>query len=257
MRVASSKAVIGAKIVTVQRSATFTFWQAYTLTKQTQILSAQSVDSAAQAITEERSTAKQLELLGKEVEASKDAAVAAKRAADTAAGELELSERPWISVESVRIPDDQSLIVGNKVIMTTVAVAIRNIGRSPATNVSVRVQLTMGGTGSFEDTVRGVCENAVGDNRTPFGQTIFQDKAGTPIEYPITLPPNEVAAYWKQPAGSFSVFGCAGYRSSFSRKSYYTAFIYAILLKKYPDSPIKIPGRDTFLQSALAGFITK
>lgn len=176
----------------------------------------------------------------------------ARRATDVQA-------RPWISVEDVSISGGEDLIVGEKVIMTTVAVAIKNIGHSPATHVAVRVQLSAFGSGSFEDVVRGVCQNAVGDTNTAFGQTIFQDKTGTPINYPIVLPPSETARYWKQGGGVFSVVGCAAYRSPLSREVYYTGFIYTILVlnRSYPTASARIPSKDILLQNALAGFITK
>jgi hypothetical protein len=181
-----------------------------------------------------------------------------QRQLDEARKATEVQVRPWISVENVNVPTNESLIVEEKIIMTTVAVAIKNIGHSPATHVAVRVGLTMAGTGSFEDLVRHTCDEVVGDTNTSFGQTIFQDKSGNSIEHPIQLPRNEVARYWTRPPGGvFSVFGCAAYRSPISNTPYYTGFIYDVLLRQYPEHPATIPGKDVFLQNALAGFITK
>ena len=162
-----------------------------------------------------------------------------------------------MSIESVSIPRDQALIIGKNLIMTTVAVAIKNVGHSPATNVVVRVQMSTEGTGSFEDIVRGECDNAVGDTNTPFGQKILQDKEGTPIDYPTKMSAKEVAQYWDQHGGAFSVIGCVAYRSGVSTETDYTGFIYTILLKEYPKVPARIPGDAIFLQDALGGFITK
>ncbi len=231
-------------------AAAFVGVQVKEMTYQTQILASQSESAVAGSLMDGMNTRKQLGIAQQQAKAAQDSVNAIRR-------QTIQQVRPWMSIEKVNVPEDESLIVNKRIIITTVAVTVKNIGHSPATHVAVRVLLSMEGTGSFEDTVRGECDNAVIDTDTPFGETIFQDRFGTPIEYPIRLSPNEVAQYWKQRGGAFSVIGCVAYKSPISQETYYTGFIYTILLRNYPEAPAQIPGKDVSLQNALGGFITK
>jgi hypothetical protein len=231
-------------------AAAFVLTQVRIMSYQTGVMYAQIQSSAAEDAINDLNVRSELKTAQQEAQA-------AQLAAGSSTQQVELSQRPWISVDSVTVPPNESLIVGKNLIMTTIAVDLTNIGHSPATNVAVRVQLIGAETGSFPDEVKGVCEDAEQDTNLPFGETIFQDKKGSPISYPTRLSPKEVVRYWAQGGGVFSVVGCAAYRSSVSKRHYYTGFIYDIFLKQYPTAPAQIPGNAVILQNALSGFITQ
>lgn len=187
---------------------------------------------------------------------TRQTASTANRSAITAARQLELSERPWISVENVRVPS--GLVIQKGAVLTIVAMDIKNIGHTPAIGVNAYLQLHPSG-GQVEIIVKRLCE---GNSSGPdgLGETIFPDKAGAPnISYPINLSKADLATFWSLPAEHhmLAVAGCVHYRSSISQTEYYTGFLYNLIVMPQPTEPTgAIPASSIQLQEAI-GLVVK
>jgi hypothetical protein len=175
--------------------------------------------------------------------------------------QLEITQRPWIMIEKVWIPADQSLIIGKNLIMTSPSVLVKNVGHTPAENVNVRVWMQLAENAPSEDEVNTACQNAIGDSNLGMGETIFPEREGSPVGYPTSLPKEDVKRYWETPDKHtivFPIIGCVAYRSNiFPKETYYTGFLYQTLLREYPSKPTSIPGKEVFLQNSLIGYLTR
>ena len=180
-----------------------------------------------------------------------------RKQSEIASRQLEQTQRPWIVIDEAKIADNDGLIIGQSAILTTVRIGVKNIGHSPATNFEIFPMLhCCGGLGS--DTVKGSCEGN-GNSLEGAGETIFQERQGLPIGYPVSLSKADVIAYWKLPPGqrTLSIVGCAIYRSPNSEGFYYTGFSYDLLVMAHlPPKTVRIPGNAIALQN-IFGFIVK
>jgi len=114
-----------------------------------------------------------------QMRSTEKAAIASKNSADTAAKELELSERPWISADIVH---NGPLMFDSSGASLSVRVLIRNTGHSPALNTTVVPLVSLGA----QDFAAAVMQP---DNRCEnFIQAELKDSSGTtvfPSEQPI------------------------------------------------------------------------
>lgn len=203
-------------------------------------------------------TSTQSVFTGLQIKPLRDSAAAAKSAAETAAREVEVSERPWIVIDNVRVPSNQTLIVGKSIVITTIGMDVKNIGHSPATNVTAHLILRLSG-GPEGDIVKGICEGAI-PPADGFGDIIFPDKIGPPASYPINLSKEDVGKFWDAPPTNriLAVAGCVDYRSPISREYYYTGFLYDIfVLPSYPTDTARIQPSNIVLQNSSLGFVVK
>jgi hypothetical protein len=102
----------------------------------------------------------------------------------TAREQLEMAERPWITVENIRIPSDEPLIVWKSTVMTVITFDVKNIGHSPATNVTAHVLLMPPG-GAVGEIVKSLCESNPPPPPEGFGETIFPDRLAGSLSYPV------------------------------------------------------------------------
>lgn len=177
--------------------------------------------------------------------------------------QLEASARPWLSVDSVSISVDNDFIFQKNFIQSSVAIHIKNIGHSPATNVRIFPQLQLEATQTTPsiDAVKSMCDG-VGSQTTieGLGETIFPDREGQPVGYLVGLQRKDVDRYWQDQPNRpdvLQIMGCVAYRSPLSGKPYYTGFIYMVTLPKYPAAPTIIPSQKVILVKILLGDIVQ
>ena len=185
--------------------------------------------------------------------ANKEAADAAKSAADTAARELELSERPWISADFSAV---SPLVIDSAGLRITIQTTITNVGHSPAVKAAESLKLYT----SFLLTpdpwkMRDeVCHEAERDSNailshtnTGLTQTWFPGNQPPRIAtYPISrdeiikgmVQPSQVPHGMNPPPWySVNIAYCASYYSSFSSKQYHTGYLLQIVRSKLLPPP--------------------
>lgn len=165
----------------------------------------------------------------KQAKSSETAAIAAKSAAETAAGELELSERPWVYAELSLSSPLTFDATGVHVIYT---VKLRNVGRSPAVHAQPMIVLV-----ALQNELEIVeWQKRMGCRRTvPItdseadqpGPTIFPDTDVPPEPFEGILNPGEIEKGLLKHARPGSrvvnlyLVGCIAYQSSFNAKKLY------------------------------------
>lgn len=169
--------------------------------------------------------------------ASKKSADAAKESADTAASQLEMAERPWISGP---ITVTGPFVIGTAVgAHLSVTFDMKNIGQSPASNVVKRAMLTTGEYGSGQDTIserKHLCDNLTNSILNSDGQFWFPETI-----FPNTETPEEDGTILSDPATqyfqkhsdetypTYRIVTCVAYMSTFNNDvAYYTGRIYGI-----------------------------
>lgn len=165
--------------------------------------------------------------------ANNKAAKAAKEAADTAAKQLELEERPWIDA-NITLNGPLTFDVNGASI--PLKIALRNSGHSPAMFTVISPLPLTGFKGvDAANHVQEVCQNAARISTTmpQFGITLFPN---TTFDSPesIGLGKEAMDAATKEPVGSHfhdkimspSVIVCMAYQPSFKPNTvYHTAYI--------------------------------
>lgn len=152
--------------------------------------------------------------------ANKKAADAAKSAADTAARQLELAERPWVDAD-IRINGPFAFNVNGASL--NVLITTRNTGNSPAFNTTSneRLMFISGGADPFQ--LRSeVCKGAVSQATTMgFGVSLFPN---TDSQTPTTvgLPKEEIEKAGKGQIVGMKLIVCLAYRPTFNNTSVYT-----------------------------------
>lgn len=158
---------------------------------------------------------------------TKKAADAAKESADTARKELELSERPWVSV-SMPVATDPLTTDSKGQVSTAIHIEIKNVGRTPAKGVMpVQVPFIFT-TGITDQILNEMCSHKV--EYEPLGQTVFPNERTPDASYSVAgqatqLAPNMFGV------GTASIVGCIIYKSFISDETYYTGFRYKVLVK--------------------------
>ncbi len=103
--------------------------------------------------------------------ANRDAANAATSAANTASRQLELTDRPWVSVEAfIASP----VIYDGKTIQANFSFVAKNIGHSPAQNVSIAPRLIPAFMGDdVREMQRRICDGAARDKTVHLKYVLF------------------------------------------------------------------------------------
>jgi hypothetical protein len=154
-----------------------------------------------------------------------------KQSIEISQKQLEMSERPWISVSLPLITEPLTIDSSGNV-STAIQFDAKNIGRTPAKEVIEEVPFVLTG-GFVYPTLQKLCSVNAGDTSVsgPIGQTLFPNESLMPTSYSVTghaikLSPGTYGA------GSFySVVGCIIYKSFVSDQTYYSGFGYTISVK--------------------------
>ncbi len=172
----------------------------------------------------------------RQTQATEIAASAAISAAKTAASQLELSDRPWVTVD---VFITSPLTYGTNGVQLNFSFVPKNIGHSPAQNVLIIPRLV---PVSMGDDIRGIqkeiCDSAPETNIAFPKYVLFPDE---PFSEPFGLDMSTEAltAHWgKRPPGKglpdpipIGIVGCADYTYETSSKRHQTGFAFDILMK--------------------------
>lgn len=163
------------------------------------------------------------------------AAIAAKSAAETAAKQLELTDRPWVTVDM--FINSPLISTDNGVQMDFVFVP-KNIGHSPAQNVSINPHLVPIFIGEdVREMQKRICESAVQDQSVNFKYVLFPNE---PYSEPmgLSMSVEAINAHWgKLPAGlhpdpiPITILGCVDYTYETSQRHHQTGFAIDVLMK--------------------------
>ena len=197
------------------------FWYAKIADQQKSVMNGQWAIMIAQWNT----MAKTLDEIQKQTGSSQVSASAARSAANTAANSLELSERPWISVD---VAISGPVVVSGRRLTMSVATQTRNIGHSVAVHVVMRSNIAPGtiAGGILKEQDR-LCRatrflSATSGNTE---DTVFPDKQGTGWNMQYSI--NEFFG----PSGTKNIVvpyivGCVDYQANFAARHYQTGFVY-------------------------------
>jgi hypothetical protein len=220
--------------------AAFSGWQLYEMrssSKDTHALAeaaeAQSRQALAQTIQNREALGKTEELIRetkRSADAAKLGAESAKKAADTGATQLEMSERPWVSAD-IAIEGPLRFDPVNKQLEITLGFVLKNTGHTPAANVSVDFEFfpKRVGVDPVVEQKKGCDAIAKGLRLgVGFGDTLFP---GDRLARAVTTGMSQDAIA-RARAGPFIlpiVAGCIDYQYAFGpAKHHQTGFIFAV-----------------------------
>ncbi|MFZ3262825.1 MAG: hypothetical protein WA172_02395 [Terriglobales bacterium] len=168
--------------------------------------------------------------------ANRDAADAATSAANTAAKQLELTARPWVDLDiSITTPvtyDRDGLHISFTFIP-------KNIGPSPAQNVSIAPKLIPGSMGTdVHEIQKRICDNRAVASDEPLRYALFPNRS---YEQKITMQITdaEINSQWSKfelsqgPNDLLPVLlvGCVDYTYDSSPRHHQTGFAFDVLMK--------------------------
>jgi hypothetical protein len=178
--------------------------------------------------------------IGKQTPEILKSANAAKSAADTAASQLELAERPWVIAD---IAINGPLTFGEDGVQMSFVIQLKNIGHSPAIRTDDSIELfPILGPNDAIPAREQVCEqqkrvSALASN-TPFARTIFPGIPTPPEPWSVPIPKEQVDLTLNRFGFlSASVIFCVAYRSGFSNSQYSTSYIYDVR-RNDPTDPL-------------------
>jgi hypothetical protein len=168
--------------------------------------------------------------------ATQQASSAAESTAETTARQLELSQRPWISIDtSIESP---LTFTSQGAAQVSVKFVIRNVGSTPAKGLSVQPKLSIASRGEQDPVIERskVCE----ENR-------MREAGSDGTLFPkgeLTKSVTFLADAWdivkeSNRTGSFSpvIIVCASYRSTFDDSARYTTGVIYYLRRMDPSHP--------------------
>lgn len=164
------------------------------------------------------------------------AADAAKSAANTAASQLELTERPWVSIKDAHVVSP--LVFNSSGAHVTFEFVLRNSGPSPAIDVSLSPRLYL--LPSHEDVapaVERLCNNKIPQGQSLHGLTLFPG-IDTPQRMEVMLDKEEMANSAKQHGGVIVItpIVCIAYRPTFKAEAqYYSGIQYPLWPTIWPE----------------------
>ncbi len=171
-----------------------------------------------------------------QVRATQQAANAAKSTAETTARQLELSQRPWISIDTF-VVSPLTFTAGGAA-QVTLKFAVRNAGSTPAKGLSVQPEMYIASRDNPDPVMERsrVCEE---NRRRGAGAqgTLFPKDEFT--KFMTFYGDAKDIANESNRTGSFSpaVIVCANYRSTFDDRSGYTTGIIYYLRRIDPSHP--------------------
>jgi hypothetical protein len=158
--------------------------------------------------------------------ANKEAADATKQAADTTARQLELTERPWVSIQNARIVSP--LIFHQDGAHVAFQVVLRNTGPSPAIDVSISPILYMLPTKEKGPRpIDRLCNNQGSTaQNTGTGSMLFPN-ADTIQQFHVILGWKQMKSSAKNGIIVITPVLCVDYRPAFKQARYYTGIQYS------------------------------
>jgi hypothetical protein len=161
---------------------------------------------------------------------------AAKESADTAARQLEMTDRPWVAVDvSITSP----LAYNDKGVEVEFSFTPKNIGHSPAQNVLIDPQLLPIFMGDdVREIQKNICDSAAkAQSRMP-RYVLFPEEPYTQ-PFGLSMSSESIIAHWgKQPPGMgqpdpipIALVGCVDYTYETSRRHHQTGFAIDVLMK--------------------------
>jgi hypothetical protein len=157
---------------------------------------------------------------------AKISAEATKILSETTARELELTQRPWISIDLSAAGPMTADSSGDQLPVTVV---LRNEGQSPAVQVVIEPEIYLLHTGhsNFLGERKRICELA-GQGVFGGGDAIFPGREMRRT-YSVPLTPGDVESYRNNNHLSPLLIVCAGYQPMFKGEtSYYTGVVYMV-----------------------------
>jgi len=217
------------------------FWDQFReMSSQTDILAISARQARRDSAESSISTQKQLAISRQQADSASKQARAALQSAQTIQDEMELSERPWVSVSNAAIASPVTIDITGK-IGTRVRLHIVNLGKTPAVSLYFKPLQVTNSIGY--PILKQLCSvaNRGDNNYGPAGMNLFPGEAvpdeqnrfygsGQATRYMSeTMLPSRTIIPLKYPTydTSMTVVGCIVYRPSFTtKKRYYTGFIY-------------------------------
>ena len=195
---------------------------------------------------------------------NKRSAEAAQKAANTAATQLELTERPWIE-PSVDL--GSALEVEPIGITLKINLHLKNNGVTPAVTTLFQAEMIaqpMGTTGDAEiikerDRVCDLVKQNVAESVESKGETIFAKTEGVTKIIGMTIPPAEVESSVKKFGGVVPmVVTCAAYRATFNNTIHATSKVFMILRidQKSGNGLVIVPTKKGFILAPNEFFLT-
>lgn len=157
-------------------------------------------------------------------DAANKAAVAAKEAADTAARQLEMSERPWVSsAATISSPFWMDENGANLILKFEMV----NIGHTPAIGTFTYPKFfpLSSAQQESESQEKQTCESAIRITRFS-DETLFPNTTPTSKEVKFFWSPEELAKHSAHGFLSIQIVTCTAYRSSYSNTIYSSPQIY-------------------------------
>lgn len=206
-------------------AAIFVGSQVQIMSYQTQVMGSQSESATAGAVVGEMNTRQQLAIGQQQLRSLAIQAQAALNATRTQQAQLQLSERPWISVDVKAIPPlffDQG---GGHM---EVNVALKNVGHSAAQFVGVWTSLEVGEPDlKAESKLCGMIKSPA-NSKSDYGHLIFPDQAMNE-QQPVIADPKAIQEYLKHsPYGddiALCLLVCVDYKSTFDSVHHQTRLI--------------------------------
>jgi hypothetical protein len=124
--------------------------------------------------------------------ANKKAAEAAKSAADTAAKQLEMTDRPWVAIE---VAITSPLIYDDKGVRLDFSFVPKNIGHSPAQNVLIAPELLPVFMGDdVSEAQKRICKSAAQD--TVFPKYVLFPEEPYSQPFGLSMSTESIIAHW-------------------------------------------------------------
>jgi hypothetical protein len=172
--------------------------------------------------------------------ANREAADAAKSAADTAARQLELTERPWVFIKDARVVSPLRFDADRAQVYFEMV--LRNSGPSPAVDVFLYPQLyLLHGEEPAAPLVERLCTNKIPKGESRPGLTVFPETDSPPQRITVQVTRQELANASKHPPGVPAIAGitpviCVWYRPTFNPEArYYSGIQYLLWPTIFPD----------------------
>jgi hypothetical protein len=163
-------------------------------------------------------------------------AEAAKSAADTAARQLELTERPWVFVKSARVVSP--LVFSGGGASVVFEIVLKNVGPSPATDVLLSPRLYL--MPLKEDAIRPVerlCNNKIPSGVSLPGLTLFPGADSPPQRMSVGLTEEDIKKSTSWGIISITPIICVAYRPTFNPDArYYSGIQYPLWPTIWPKN---------------------
>jgi hypothetical protein len=168
--------------------------------------------------------------------ANRAAANAATSAADTAAKQLELTSRPWVDLDVSIIAPITHDSNGLHIEFTFVP---KNIGQSPAQNVSIAPRLVPGSMGTdLHEIQKRICDNRAAAKDEPLSYVLFPQRSYKQ-QITMQITNSEIDSQWSKfelsqgpiDLAPVVLVGCVDYTYDSSSRHHQTGFAFDVLMR--------------------------